>query len=851
MRKQRWVAGSVLLVAAGVLPLAAPAQADSKDITVIGINDFHGRLLPNDSSGEAGAAVMVGKIKALRTANPNMVFAAAGDLIGASTFESFVQQDKPTIDVFNEAGLDVSAAGNHEFDKGYNDLINRVLAPYDATTNPYGGANWEYLAANVRKRSDNSHALPDRWIKDVNGVKVGFVGAVTEELPTLVSPTGISEVKVTGIVDEVNASADALEAEGADVIVMLVHEGAASTDVSAATDDSVFGRIVKGVDGSVDAIISGHTHLAYDHRITVPEWVSEGRTVTARPVVSAGQYGVNINKLDLTINVNPDNNPATHDSQITNITSAIVPLYQSAPADAPTTGIVDAAMAQADQLGSRKLGSLRNPFVRASLTGGAENRGGESTLGNQIAEIYRWATADPTYGAAEIGFVNPGGLRKDMLGNNAGGYPADLTYKQAAVVQPFANTLVTMKLTGAQIKTLLEQQWQRNDKGEVPSRPFFRLGTSRGFEYTYDPARAEGDRITAMWLNDKRIAATDVHSVVTNAFLAAGGDNFRAFLLGTGKRDSGQVDLQATVAYAAAESPIGADWTQHAIGLTGIGERYEYGQHLKFDVSSWAFSGPNDLRDSQIEVRIADEVVGTVAVDNTIGTAPFDEYGKASVDVVVPATVNPGTRVVTLIGDRTGTRVTAPITVAKRTSTLTASASPATVRHKQNGTVVTATVVASGATPTGTVVAAQSGRVVGAGEMVNGAARIEVGPLKAVGPASLTLRYSGDDTTSPASATVGLTVQKAQPKLRVLGPKKVRRQVVRVVTVTHPGFTPLGSVRAKVIGRKASDRAVLSGGTARLKLGSLPAGSYRVRYTFSGSDVAVREQIVKRVRVTR
>ena len=81
------------------------------------------------------------------------MFAAAGDLIGATTFESFIQHDKPTIDVMNEAGLEVSAVGNHEFDAGYDDLVNRIMAPYDATTNPLGGAEWQYIAANLQSRA--------------------------------------------------------------------------------------------------------------------------------------------------------------------------------------------------------------------------------------------------------------------------------------------------------------------------------------------------------------------------------------------------------------------------------------------------------------------------------------------------------------------------------------------------------------------------------------------------------------------------------------------------------------------------------------------------------------------------
>ena len=169
-------------------------------------------------------------MKQLRGENPNTVFAAAGDLIGASTFESFIQNDKPTIDALNEAGLEVSAVGNHEFDPGYDDLVDRVMAPYDATTNPEGGAEWQYIAANVRSRARRlARRCPSTWFKDFGGVQVGFVGAVTEDLPALVRPDGIADIEVTDIVDAVNATADALEADGADVIVLARPRGCGHT----------------------------------------------------------------------------------------------------------------------------------------------------------------------------------------------------------------------------------------------------------------------------------------------------------------------------------------------------------------------------------------------------------------------------------------------------------------------------------------------------------------------------------------------------------------------------------------------------------------------------------------------
>ena len=687
-----------------VLATAAPAHAAVVDVQILATNDFHGRLADRPTGTPTPepieiASVMAGAVKQLRAANPNTIFAAGGDMIGASTFESFIQHDKPTLDVLNEAGLAVSAAGNHEFDAGYADLVNRVMKPYDATTNPEGGANWQYLAANVRKRSDNSYALPDvaaspgtsdggTWMTTTaDGVDVGFIGAVTEDLPSLVSPSGIADIKVTNIIAETNAAADALKAQGADLVIMLVHEGASTRDISSATDDSAFGRIVKGVDSDVNAIVSGHTHLAYNHFIG------------GRPVVSAGQYGANLNQLVFTVNTDPDGNPATNDATVTidpakqkilpmfgtdpdgSGPKATPPLY---PVDANTKAIVDAAFAKADVLGARVLGKIAGPFGRARLANGDENRGGESTLGNLVAEVQRWATESATAGSAQIAFMNPGGLRADMNGV-AGGYPANLTYKQAAVVQPFANTLVNMKLTGAQIKTVLEQQWQRDDKGAVPTRPFLRLGTSAGFFATYDPAKAEGSRVTGMWLNGTAIEPATQYSVTVNSFLASGGDNFRGFNAGTAKRDTGKVDLQAMVDYMAskaATTPLAVNKEQRQVGVSWPADAprfYRLGQDVKLSLSSLAMSAASDAKDTSLAIKVGNTTLSPAAVDNTIGTTPFDETGKSAVSVKLKGKTRTGKQLITFTGPTTGTTFSLPIDVRKAKPELKVRTKPARI----------------------------------------------------------------------------------------------------------------------------------------------------------------------------
>jgi hypothetical protein len=272
--------------------LAAAAEG-AVEVQVLATNDFHGRLGPAPQLAQA--------VRDLEAVHPNTVFAAAGDLIGASTFESFIAMDKPTIDVLNAAGLDVSAVGNHEFDQGLDDLLDRVMAPYDPETNPYGGAEWAYIGANVRYRDTGDPAIDGTWVKEFDDVEVGFIGAVTEHLPELVTPSGIADIEVTDIVEATNEAADDLKAEGVDLVLLLVHEGAPSTDCATMADDptSDFGGIITGVNANVDAIVSGHTHLAYNCAFEVPEW-SE-RAVTERPVVSAGQYGQHLNQLLFTL----------------------------------------------------------------------------------------------------------------------------------------------------------------------------------------------------------------------------------------------------------------------------------------------------------------------------------------------------------------------------------------------------------------------------------------------------------------------------------------------------------------------------------------------------------------------
>lgn len=602
-RHRRWWAGAAVaaIALAGLGTVTPTAQAATPvTIQLVTVNDFHGRI--ERAGASAGAAALATAVKSIRAANPNTVFAAAGDLIGASTFTSFIANDKPTIDSLNAAGLEVSAVGNHEFDQGWNDLMNRVLPL----------ANWEYIGANVHT-TDGTPNLPEYWTQTFEGVTIGFVGAVTDELPSLVSPAGIANLSIESPVVAANRVADQLsdgnpENGEADVVVLLVHEGAATTDISSATDpNSKFGKIVLGANANIDAIVSGHTHLAYNH------------VIGGRPVISSGQYGEKFS--NMTIQVDP----------VTKQILSMVNVIENAPgtyADDPAVAtIVAAATAAAGPLGSVKVGDVTADFRRAKQPTLSENRGGESTIGNFVADVQLWS-ANQT-GSAQIAFMNPGGIRNDL------NFAPDgvITYAEAAAIQPFANTLITMDLTGAQVKTVLEQQWQPSSA----VRPVLHLGVNKALKFVYDPTAPAGQHITGIWLNGVPIDPAGTYRVVVNSFLAAGGDNFFELAKGTNKTDTGKIDLQSMVDYFAANKVASPDYVQRGIGIDPATPN-AVGQPLTVAVSSLDMSNPAEPKAGTATATLGGVSIGSTAVDPT-PVATNDEVGRGSFTYMVPPTV--------------------------------------------------------------------------------------------------------------------------------------------------------------------------------------------------------------------
>jgi 5'-nucleotidase len=613
-------------------------------LNLLNINDFHGRI-------DANTVKFAGTIEKLRAegGEANSLFLSDGDNIGASLFASASAGDIPTLDVLNALDLKASAVGNHEFDKGYSDLTGRVK---DA-------ADFSYLGANVYKKGTTDPALPEYALFTVDGLKVGVIGAVTEETPTLVSPGGVSTLDFGDPVAAVNRVAgeltdgDASNGE-ADVLIAEYHEGAGFGTPDGATLEQevaaggAFADIVTKTSAKVAAIFTGHTHKVYAWDGPVP-----GAAGKTRPIVQTGSYGDNIGQVKLTVNPETDTVTAYTARNVARTTDADDALVAAYPRVAAVKTIVDKALADAAVIGNQKVGSVTKDITTAYLGGARDDRMSESTLGNLVADSLLSTLSPSELGGAEIGVVNPGGLRADLLYGTDG----SVTYAQANAVLPFVNNLWTTSLTGAQFKQALEQQWQTNADGSVPSRPFLNLGLSKNVSYTYDATRPQGDRITSIMVNGTPIDPAKSYRIGSFSFLIQGGDNFRAFAAGTDTKDSGLIDRDAWIGYIQKNSPLSPSFAKRGVGVSGAPTgTLQRGQQVTLQVSKLNLTSLGSPANTKLDLSWS----GSSA---SLGSVPVDAAGNATVTFTVPADAAGASELVLTAPD-SGTTVRVPLTVA-------------------------------------------------------------------------------------------------------------------------------------------------------------------------------------------
>lgn len=555
-------------------------------LSLIALNDFHGSLVPpagsltmTDPGNPAGARVAAGGaaylstlVHDLKRQNPNNTLVIAdGDMIGASPLASSLFHDEPTIDFLNQIGLTISSVGNHEFDKGKDELLRMqkggchpkskdagagmVGVDTCMTQGRFSGAKFEYLAANVIDQSTGKTLFPPYAIRVLGGVRVGFIGLTLKDTPAMVTPAGVAGLQFADEVETINRLVPVLKRDGATVIVVLLHQGgeARAKTVPDKSCSAFSGDIIDlsdRMDAGVDVVVSGHTHQEYVC------FRPDGKLVT-----QAGSNGRMVTKIDLTIHrltkkviaKDANNIVVINDLQGKDPSGRSSPLPTAHVALRPDPAVDQFVRRYAElsaSIANVEIGRLTQPLDRKT------NPAGESALGAVIADAFLAGSSDASYGdkPSQIAFTNPGGIRADLNASLL------VTFGQLFSVMPFNNNLVAMDLTGAQLLRLLEQQW------ESPQKPGGRiLSVSDGFSYTWDASMPEaampgaGRRVVAgsMQLHGVPIEMEQTYRVTVNNFLASGGDNFTLLLQGKNQQ-AGEIDSVVAKQYFHLKGSVGA-----------------------------------------------------------------------------------------------------------------------------------------------------------------------------------------------------------------------------------------------------------------------------------------------------
>ncbi|NYG07131.1 5'-nucleotidase [Phycicoccus badiiscoriae] len=585
---------------------SAASNGPTIDIQLLSFNDFHGNLEPPSGSGgriitsdtytetsntnpntgvttysatpqtvnAGGVEYLAGHLKALRQGHPYTATVAAGDIVGASPLLSAAFHDEPTIEAMNSLGLDVTAVGNHEFDEGYKELqrlanggclddgagaANQDSCPGGKT---FTGANFPILAANVRLKATGQTILPATWVKKFKGAKIGFIGMTLKDTPNIVTASGIQGLEFTDEVQTANALVPRLEAQGVKAIIVLIHQGGVPTRTASTAHLSGLENkfdsacptgtstglnapaspiipIAQQLSPQIDMIISGHTHTPYV--CSIPDPAGQPRLVT-----SASSFGRLVTETNLTFD------RRTQDIVRASVAgNNLVVTRDPAFKDPAETKIIADYKTLIAPIASKVLGSISTDITTAS------SPAGESKLGDLIADAQLADPSTTTGGQAPvIAFMNPGGIRTNLTYANKSWNeaPGEVTYDEAFQVQPFNNYLVSLTLTGAQVKEILREQWGGGATTSPNSiaRPVI-LQVSSGFAYSYSDTPA-GRVLGPVTLGGAELSDTGTYRVVTNNFVADGGDGLPGFRVGSG-RFFGGLDIDAFANYLQAHSP--------------------------------------------------------------------------------------------------------------------------------------------------------------------------------------------------------------------------------------------------------------------------------------------------------
>lgn len=676
----RYVAlASTAAIALAFVPTAALADAQEGTDTPItldlyNLTDVHGHIQQVSKKGvvrEAGLPAMNCYLKKATQENPNSSFTLLGDNIGASPYISGALKDNPTIAALNTMNPLASTIGNHELDMGQAVFKQRVDG---SNPSEFVQATFPYLGANIQGMGTYGEGTPylgdyKLW-KSPSGITVAFIGAIAEDVPYKLSPGTTAGLTFTDPIKRIDSLAAQLKSSGtADIVIAML-------------DDDVKNNYPK-VGKDVDGLMGGDTHVPYEF----DHVNSHERFDSANPLlagIASGSYTDNLGLIRLTID------PKTR--KVSSADSILIPAADVAAcgADPATQAVVDKAEADSKEAGKRVVATGYTEAFRRGVfttpegaTDPGSNRGIESSLGDLVADSLRDKIRTPDGKNVDIGMINAGDLRADLVPNEDG----TITYAQTYEVEPFSNELGYVTLKGSDVKDALEQQW-KTDLNSQNSRPMLKLSLSSNVRYTYDPAKPYGEHITSVTINGEPLKADATYTVGSVSFLLAGGDSFEALTRGGAATTNGNLDRDSFNDYlmensggkkggAQAMSTLTPREAKSSIGLTLPTEPVADGASVTIPLRGLSFSeGPSMTSKVRVSAGGAQAVAD---VDNSL----VDAHASDAASIITTDGAGQATVSVTVVGScrgkAAGEVVGAPVSVATDFATVVEASDGVTI----------------------------------------------------------------------------------------------------------------------------------------------------------------------------
>ncbi|XCB30644.1 bifunctional UDP-sugar hydrolase/5'-nucleotidase [Arcanobacterium hippocoleae] len=678
----RPLAGGIFALSLVLVPAVSQAAPETPDsppqpgvvkIDLYKLTDIHGHIELVENKGavkEAGIPAVGCYLADARADNPNATFTLLGDNIGASPFTSGAQKDNPTIAALNYLPVDASTIGNHELDLGQEVFKARIdgsqPADFVKVKFPYLGANVKGMG-NYQENGKDTPYLKDMIIEDLNGVKVAFIGAIAQDVPYKLSPEATKGLKFTDPIAEITKQAKALKAEKkADIVVAML-------------DDDVKNNFAK-MPAEVDVLMGGDTHVPYEFDAVNSKVKLNNQNNPLLAGIASGSYTDNLGLVQISYD--------TKQKKILSADSILIPakdVVAKVKQDRPDCLTKSDAAVSVQQAAEKSKEAGKKPIVtnvKAEWRRGVylapenkdpkagSNRGIESTLGNLVADsILDQVKIDGT-NPVDIGVINAGGLRTDLIPENG-----TITYAQTFQALPFSNEMGYAPVTGAQFKQALENQWKTGLNSQN-SRPMLRMGTSSNLTYTYDAAQPAGKRITSIMLNGKPMDMNKTYNVGSMTFVLQGGDGY--FDPGLKVTTFGVLDRDAFNAYLQKVTgpKLAAANLKRGVGLSLPENPLHAGDTLSIPMRGLSFSeGPGITKNVHVTVG---DVKRSFPVQNSLlepdasaekSIITTDGAGQAVADFKLDGVCTGQTGVVNL-----------PVTVATDFGTVVSAANGLTVK---------------------------------------------------------------------------------------------------------------------------------------------------------------------------